>query len=122
MDPHEARAVALLPRFIRARDAHGYCGMCRAVFNQELRPHLTEIPIGRQGLAFDRLELDAALGRYKYRNGRPARKGGNSIWDAEQCVDSPCEEASGTSTKGSEDLVAFAKALERATGRKRNDF
>ncbi len=37
-----AAGTALLPRCIRARDAHGYCGMCRAVFNQTLRPYLTE--------------------------------------------------------------------------------
>ncbi len=114
--------MILLPRFIRARDAYGYCGMCRAIFNRELRPYLTEIPIGRQGLAFDRLELDAVLEQYKHRNGRPARKGGNSIRDAKQCADSPYAAISGTSTKGSEDLVDFAKALEQATGRKRNNF
>jgi hypothetical protein len=28
-------------------------------FNWEVRPELTNIPIGSQGIAFDRLELDA---------------------------------------------------------------
>jgi hypothetical protein len=29
-------------------------------FNRELRPRLTEIRIGTQGVAFDRLEMEAA--------------------------------------------------------------
>jgi hypothetical protein len=51
--------AALLPRLIRLRDAPFYLGMDRNRFNAEVRPFLTEIPIGEQGVAFDRLELDA---------------------------------------------------------------
>ena len=61
-----------LPRFIRFRDAPGYLGMDRNRFNAEVRPVLTEIPIGQQGIAFDRLELEAWAEDYKRRNGRPA--------------------------------------------------
>ncbi len=50
---------ALLPRFIRLRDAPFYLVMDRNRFNAEVRQFLTRIPIGRQGVAFDRLELDA---------------------------------------------------------------
>ena len=46
--------------------------MDRNRFNAEVRPHLTEIPIGIQGIGFDRLELDAWVDDYKSRNGRPA--------------------------------------------------
>ena len=46
------------PRFIRLRDAPAYLGMDRNRFNAEVRPLLTVIPIGRQGIAFDRLDLD----------------------------------------------------------------
>lgn len=49
----------LLPRLIRLRDAPFYLGMDRNRFNVEVRRHLTNIRIGRQGVAFDRLELDA---------------------------------------------------------------
>jgi len=49
----------ITPRLLRFRDAPRYLGMDRNRFNAEVRPHLTEIPIGRQGIAFDRLELDA---------------------------------------------------------------
>ena len=47
------------PRIIRLRDAPAYLGMDRNRFNAEVRPILTEIPIGVQGIGFDRLELDA---------------------------------------------------------------
>ena len=49
----------LLPRFIRLRDAPDYLGVDRNRFNAEIRPSLTEIPIGVQGVAFDRLDLDS---------------------------------------------------------------
>ena len=63
----------LLPRLIRFRDAPDYLGMDRNRFNREVRPYITEIPIGRQGKAFDRLELDAWADRYIECNGRPGR-------------------------------------------------
>jgi hypothetical protein len=49
----------ILPRFIRFRDAPGYLGMDKDRFNAEVRPYLIEIPIGKQGVAFDRLDLAA---------------------------------------------------------------
>jgi hypothetical protein len=57
--PGVAVTHLLLPRFIRLRDAPFYLGMDRNRFNAEVRKDLTTIPIGRQGIAFDRLELDA---------------------------------------------------------------
>ena len=60
------------PRILRFRDAPRYLGMDRNRFNAEVRPYLTEIPIGKQGVGFDRLELDAWVDDYKSRNGRPA--------------------------------------------------
>ena len=64
-----------LPRDLRFRDAPHYLGMDRNRFNAEVRPYVTEVPIGKQGIGFDRLELDAWFEDYKSRNGRPARKG-----------------------------------------------
>ena len=60
----------LLPRLVRVRDAPPYLGMDRNRFNAEVRPFLTRIPIGHQGIAFDRLELDAWVEDYISRNGR----------------------------------------------------
>ena len=62
----------LLPRFVRLRDAPDYLGMDRNRFNRSVRPHLVVIPIGKQGIAFDRLDLDDWADQYKSRNGRPA--------------------------------------------------
>ena len=46
-----------MPRFIRLRDAPRYFGMDKNRFNRDLRPRLTEIRIGKQGRAFDRLGI-----------------------------------------------------------------
>ncbi len=110
----------LLPRLIRFRDAPFYVGMDRNRFNEEVRPFLTEIPIGKQGIGFDRLELDVWIDHYVACNGRPARKGVN-IWDAKKHQGSLNELASGTLTKSSKD-GAFAKALEQLVLKKRSDI
>ena len=108
---------ALLPRLIRFRDAPFYLGMDRNRFNAEVRPYLTEVPIGKQGVGFDRLELDAWFDDYVTRNGRPARKGANT-WDAEERRGSGIETELGTSTKWSAG-GEFSKALEQAGLKKR---
>ena len=65
-----SQSIVLLPRLVRFRDAPNYLGMDRNRFNAEVRPFLTRIPIGHQGIAFDRLELDAWVEDYISRNGR----------------------------------------------------
>ena len=50
--------MQIQPRLIRLRDAPSYLGMDRNRFNREARKELTEIPIGKQGIAFDRIEMD----------------------------------------------------------------
>jgi hypothetical protein len=111
----------LQPRLIRFRDAPRYFGMDRNRFNAEVRPHLTEMPIGTQGIAFDRLELDAWVEHYKRRNGRPAQRKGTLIWDEQERQASPIVTVSGTSTSASE-VDAFAKALAKATSAKRRSI
>ena len=49
----------IAPRLIRMRDAPAYLGMDKNRFISEVRPFLTEIPLGKQAIAFDRLEIDA---------------------------------------------------------------
>ena len=83
-----------LPRFIRMRDAPSYLGMDRHRFNEEVRPTLTEIPIGSQGLAFDRLELDAWADYYIGACGRPPEVK-EALCLEEQHQDSVCAEVSG---------------------------
>lgn len=46
------------PRILRAFQAPRYLGMCRDEFNKTVRPYVREFPIGKQGVGFDRLELD----------------------------------------------------------------
>ena len=111
--------AGLLPRLIRLRDAPFYLGMDRNRFNAEVRRHITNIPIGRQGIAFDRLELDAWVEDYVSRNGRPAADR-RKPWDVENRQDSSIEAGSGTLTRESE-VDAFAKALARATSKKRRN-
>ncbi|MHB1954475.1 MAG: hypothetical protein ACYCOU_12080 [Sulfobacillus sp.] len=122
---HRANATAthgahLLPRLIRARDAPFYLGMDRNRFRTEVRPALTVVPIGVQGIAFDRLELDAWVDHYKSRNGRPGHLSGGTPWDAPEQLDSAGGTGSGTSTNRSEE-DAFAKALAHATSRRRSN-
>ena len=74
------------PRLIRFRDAPRYLGMDRNRFNVEVRPRVTEVRIGHQGVAFDRLELDAWVDEYLARNGRPAQKGAISIKGYKSCA------------------------------------
>lgn len=59
------------PRIIRIRDAPFYLGMDKNRFNTEVRPSLTEMKIGSQGIAFDRLELDAWVDDFKNKFGTP---------------------------------------------------
>ena len=113
------RNVAVLPRFIRARDAHGYCGMSREIFNDQIRPYLVEIPIGTQGIAFDRLEMDDVLDDYKSRNGRPAINGGRT-WEVKEHQASLKERGSGTSTKLSKDMDDFVNLVKQEKLKRRN--
>ena len=111
-------APSLSPRLIRLRDAPAYLGMDKNRFNREVRPSVTAIPIGKQGIAFDRLDLDAWADDYIQRNGRPAAHSERTKpWETERRRASPNAVGSGTSTKCSE-ASAFAKALERAASRK----
>lgn len=48
----------MIPRLIRFKDAPKYLGMDRHCFNREVRPYVVEIRIGRQGIAFDKIDLD----------------------------------------------------------------
>ena len=110
---------ALLPRFVRLRDAPSYLGMNRNRFNTEVRHYLTNIPIGQQGIAFDRLELDAWVEEYISRNGRPAAER-RKPWDKRKdgCPASLSGAVSGTSTRKSE-VADFAKALAKTASGKR---
>lgn len=111
---------SILPRFIRIRDAPFYLGMDKNRFNQEVRPSLTEIKIGQQGIAFCRIELDAWADEYVRRFGKSSMKKQDkqekSSWQRKSQASSK-EATVGTSTKKSTGN-AFAKALEQAISKK----
>jgi hypothetical protein len=92
--------------------------MDRNRFNHEVRPSLIEIPIGSQGIAFDRLELDAWVDQYKSRNGRPGQLAGELTWDEKERLDSIGEMGSGISTS-KPGVDAFARALAKSSSKRR---
>src|SRR5689334_21519132 len=106
----------MTPRVLRFRDAPAYLGMDRNRFNAEVRPFVTEVPIGRRGIGFDRVDLDAWFDEYKNRNGRPGRR---TSWDVRERQVYLDAESSGISIKSSLDS-AFVKAQERLMSKKRN--
>jgi hypothetical protein len=95
--------------------------MDRNRFNRVVRPYIVAIPIGKQGIAFDRLDLDKWADQYKSRNGRPGRLQGERPWDVEDRPASSRERVFGTSTKGSKG-GEFARALAQIDLPKRNDI
>jgi hypothetical protein len=107
------------PRLIRLRDAPNYLGMDRHRFNEEVRPHLTIVPIGKKGIAFDRLDLDVWVDDYKQCKGRPPFKRGQQLWEEKKCRGSLSAGTSGTLTKKSTD-AAFQKALDQIRSKKQN--
>jgi hypothetical protein len=103
--------VILLPRLVRFRDAPAYLGMDRNRFNHEVRPHLTRIPIGQQGIAFDRLELDAWVEDYVSRNGRRPK--------APKLEDDTCQnvtECRGSAKKAGSGTLKSAADMHREDG------
>jgi hypothetical protein len=115
-----ACSVGIAPRLIRLRDAPRYLGMDPNRFNAEVRPYLTEMRIGKQGVAFDRIDLDTWADQYKSCNGRlgkVAKKGG-ATWAQKPHQGSSNVVKSGTSRRKSA-VAEFEKALERATSQKR---
>lgn len=88
----------LQPRLIRLRDAPSYLGMDRNRFGKAVRPHITEIPIGTQGIAFDRLELDSWIDDYIECNGRRPKASeleDDLCQNVTKCQDYALKEASG---------------------------
>ncbi|SDU57919.1 hypothetical protein [Pseudomonas mandelii] len=123
-----AQVAPIIPRFIRAGEAYGYLGMCRDEFNKTVRPNVREFPIGKQGIGFDRLELDQWADAYvesmaiekavNQDNNQPrsGRQGVNK-WREKQSPASMRGTGFGTSTKSSE-VSDFKKALDQAKGKK----
>jgi len=98
--------------------------MDRNRFAREVKPYLVAIPIGIQGVGYDRIDLDIWWEEYKSRNGQPGallKLEGEEQWENEcqvSTVGQTGPAVCGTLTKSSS-ANAFAKAVERATKKKR---
>ena len=106
------------PRLIRLRDAPNYLGMDKNRFNKEVKPYLSIIPIGKRGIAFDRLDLDAWVEHYKDCNGRPSKRS-KILWGEKERRVYSTVRGFGTSTKKYSDN-AFAKVLDQVFSKKPN--
>ncbi|WP_241392791.1 hypothetical protein [Pseudomonas chlororaphis] len=127
-----AKATSIQPRFIRFGDAPGYLGMCKDEFNKTVRPNVREFPIGKQGVAFDRHELDEWADTYITTraiekatiqdNNRPrSERQGATQWREKRSPVSTRKVASGKSTRSS-GASDFEKALELVTGKKQSSI
>ena len=106
-----SRGILIMPRVLRLRDAPLYLGMNRNLFNSDVRPFLSEVSIGRQGVAFDRLELDAWWEQYQSRNKRRPR--------APKPEDDKCQnvtECRGSATEAESGTLENAADMHRADG------
>ena len=110
----------ILPKVIRLRDAPAYLGMDKNRFNREVRPTLAVIPIGIQGIGFERLDLDAWMEDYKQRSGRPAVNylRSKTLWDAKSRQGYANAVTSGTLKNKSLDN-ALEEVLEQVLSKKR---
>ena len=116
--PEPLHRVAITPRLLRLRDVPRYLGMDTNRFNHEVRPQLTVIPIGKQGIAFDRRDLDAWVDEYKRRNGRPGAEFERAnLWERGDCPSvSPHVRLRRSAQRSAE--LAFRRAVERAASKK----
>lgn len=112
--------VVIIPRLLRLRDAPAYLGMDRHCFDKMVRPTVKLLRISKQGIAVDRLDLDAWVVHTKQRSDPPAaHQRRRKTWQKNESQVSTNVEGSGTLTKRSSD-VAFAKALKLTRSKQRN--
>jgi integrase len=105
--------LAFPPRLLRLRIAPAYLGINKNVFNKLVRPCVRVITIGKRGIAFDRLELDAWAEEYCRRNGRPAPEKEGQLCRSEHqdSTEGPRRGArNGTSTNGSNTMDGLCES------------
>ena len=107
-----------LPRLIGLKDAPHYLGMSKNKFGRLVRPYIPEIREGRS-VIFDRFDLDSFAEIIKQECGRPGKKEGASLWDANERQGSFKGKGSGTSTNASADNSS-AKVRVRKTSKKQS--
>ena len=122
------------PRFIRKRDAPSYLGMCEREFVRTVEPRIVAVPIGQQGVAYDRYDLDEIADQLKAERGYrkidgqrvpvqdtacdngPCETGGKKAWHGNKSRAYTAVVKSGISTNRSKDTVDYGATLaERPT-------
>jgi len=86
--------------------------MSTYTFDREVRPYLREIPIAKQGVAFELVELDAWADHHSEANGRLAQK--EDLWQSE-CPASTNGATTGGLTSESKITAEWRRARERVT-------
>ncbi|WP_256557641.1 hypothetical protein [Pseudomonas sp. TMW 2.1634] len=126
-----ARKALIQPRFMRAGEAPEYLSMNLALFNEIVRPYVSEFPLGERGVGFDRLELDEWASSYveakaidkkgasEQQLPRSGRQIGDSTWRGKRSQASPKGAGSGISTRKST-ANDFTKVLELVNGKKQS--
>lgn len=126
-----ARKALIQPRFMRAGEAPEYLSMSLALFNEIVRPYVSEFPIGERGVGFDRLELDEWASTYVETKAidkkgvseqqllRSERQVGETKWRGKRSQAFPKGTGSGTSTRKST-VKDFTRALELVTDKKQS--
>ena len=89
-------------------------------FNAEVRPFLTEIPIGTQGVAFDRLELEDFADYHKAVHGRPPAR--RAPWEKSVGQGSASAESTGTLRKPSTDSESMSRRARRIIERRKSNY
>lgn len=114
--------IAFPPRVMRPKYASYYLGVDKNRFNTEIRPHLRVIAIGKQGIAFDKVDLDKYVDENMKGVGKPGSqlKEEENLWQRSQQVSRKEKVAiSGASTKSSREKD-FTKALEQVASKTRS--
>ena len=100
------------PKFVRLRDAPSFFAMDRNRFCAEIRPRLTQIRIGIQGIAFCINEMNEVAAAYKAEHTFKPRSKGDIKWQHKNHRALSAEKRYGTSTSPCSGS-AFAKAVEQ---------
>lgn len=110
------------PRFVRQKDAPGFFGVSRPLFDKIIRPYLTEIWLGdsaQAGIVYDLIDLNAHADRIKASNGRPGKKGEGDIWDeqkeSQDCTSSRGKVPNSGKYKAQSSTSASEKVQEQIT-------
>lgn len=101
----------MTPRLIRFKDAPRYLGMDRHCFNREVRPYIVEIRIGKQGIAFDKVDLDDWISEIKKQAEPKLSKATTELAICDNAQKIPKKSLNQKKLQNTLDFQSFANAL-----------